>query len=158
MAIDRTKESITLQSSLLNELMTELTRPSMEANDVSMAGFELLSVVKAGGGTLPQAELARRLGVSAPTLCEAVRSASARGLLVQKPHAKDSRAKTLTLTPKGARIVNEVLRKVNQAEDQMVLGIGDSELNAAIEVLKRINRNLARILNSGEDGDGRGMR
>jgi len=36
---------------------------------------------------------------------------------------------------------------VNLAERQMVLGIGDSELNAAIDVLRRINRNLAHAVN-----------
>jgi len=141
------RDSLTAQTGLLNELMTEITRPLMDSMGVTLAGFELLSVVKAGAGSLPQAELARRLGVSAPTLCEAVRSAAVRGLLVQKAHPRDSRAKTLTLTTKGQRIVNEVLQRVNLAERQMVLGIGDSELNAAIDVLRRINRNLAHAVN-----------
>lgn len=141
------RDSLTAQTGLLNELMTEMTRPVLDSMGVTLAGFELLSVVRAGAGSLPQAELARRLGVSAPTLCEAVRSAVNRGLLVQRAHPRDSRAKTLILTSKGQRIVNEVLQRVNLAERKMVLGIGDSELNAAIDVLKRINRNLAQAVN-----------
>jgi DNA-binding MarR family transcriptional regulator len=147
------RDSLTAQAGLLGELMTGVTRPVLESMGVTLASFELLSAVRAGSGNLPQAELARRLGVSAPTLCEAVRIASDRGLLVQKPHPSDARAKVLSLTSKGSRIVNEVLKRVNQAESVMVLGIGDTELNATIDVLRRINRNLAKTLNAGTHVD-----
>ena len=141
------RDSLTAQAGLLGELMTAVTRPVLESMGVTLATFEVLSAVKAGSGNLPQAELARRLGVSAPTLCEAVHIASERGLLVQKAHPTDSRAKVLSLTPKGSRIVNEVLKRVNQAEAEMVLGIGDTELTLTVDVLRRINRNLAKNLN-----------
>jgi DNA-binding MarR family transcriptional regulator len=147
------RDSLTAQTGLLSELMTGITQPLLESMGMTLAGFELLSVVKAGGGSLPQAELARRLGVSAPTLCEAVKTASHRGLLVQNAHPTDSRAKTLTLTARGARIVNEVLKKVNQAEAEMVIGIGDKELNSTIDVLRRINRNLAKALTESQRTD-----
>jgi DNA-binding MarR family transcriptional regulator len=139
---------MTAQAGLLGELMTGVMRPALDEMGISLAGFELLSAVRAGSGALPQAELARRLGVSAPTLCEAVRSAVDRGLLVQKPHPTDSRSKVLSLTAKSSKILTEVLKRVNQAERDMVLGIGDHELHAAIDVLRRVNRNLAKALNS----------
>jgi DNA-binding MarR family transcriptional regulator len=145
--MDRLKDSLTAQAGLLGELMTSVLQPLLADLHISVATFELLSAVKAGGGSLPQAELARRLGVSPPTLCEAVGSAAKRGLLEQKPHPHDARAKTLSLTKKGSKVVSDVVERMNQAEGQMVHGIGDHELSAALDVLRRVNRNLAKTLN-----------
>lgn len=139
-------ETLTGQAGLLTELLTSAVEPHLKKVDISLSTFELLTAIRAAGGKAKQVDIARRLGVTPPSLCEAVKAAVGRGLVSQVVSPTDARAKTLRLSPKGHSTVRNILEAVNQAEREMVVGIDPDELQLTVETLRRVNRNLALSL------------
>ncbi len=140
------KESLSGQAGLLCELLTSAMQPKLTEASISLGTFELLSAVYASGGRATQVEVARRLGITPPSLSEAVKAASARQLVEQHSDSDDARRKILKLTVLGRKEMQSIVKGVNTAESRMVEGIDASQITAAIEILRRVNRNLARIL------------
>lgn len=128
--------------------MTAAMEADFAAAGLTLAGFELLSAVHAGGGKSAQADIAKRLGISPPSLSEAVRGAVKRGFVTQGPVPGDARVKQLRLTPKGRAAVRHVLDAVKRVETEMLRGLSAEEIVTTIDVLARINRNLAKGPNS----------
>jgi DNA-binding MarR family transcriptional regulator len=140
------RESLAAQASLLNELLTGAIEPQIREERLTSAVFELLSSVRAAGGRCTQIEIARRLGITAPSLSEAVRGAVKGGFLEQIADPHDGRAKLLKLTPKGMLSLQRVLHAVTIAERAMLERVSSEDLGVAIDVLKRANLNLARVI------------
>jgi len=84
------------------------------------------------------------LGITAPSLTEAVRAAIQAGLVEQVPVPTDARAKNLRITVKGRVALDRIIEQVNETERIMVEGIEDRNLRSALVVLKTASRNLAR--------------
>lgn len=143
-------ETLSGQATLLGELIAQCIQPSLERLGISFSTFELLSAIHAAGSDLPQAEIARRLGITAPSLTEAVRGAVKADLVVQVPSPHDARSKSLQLTAKGGKVLQEILKGVNEAERTLVQGIQPQDLRLAVAVLKTANRNLAKKVSSGQ--------
>ena len=140
------RHSLSGQAGLLCELLTAAMDPQLQEAGITLGTFELLSAVHASGGRATQVEIAKRLGITPPSLSESVKSATTRLLLEQHSDSEDARRKILKLTPKGRKAMLSIVKAVNNAEIRMVNGIDDSQLSTVIEVLARANRNLARII------------
>ena len=132
---------------MLCELVAQALQPTLDRLNISYGAFELLSAIRSAGDNANQAEIARRLGITAPSLTEAVRAAIGSGLIEQVPVATDARAKNLRLSPKGKAALAKILEEVNQTEQILVVGIEDRVLRSVLTVLKTANRNLARKIN-----------
>ena len=115
----------------------------MRATGISASVFELLSTISAGNGKDTQVEVARKMGITAPSLSEAVRAAVARGLIEQVASETDGRKKRLKLTRKGRASLNRVVEQIEMAESSIVEGLTEDELSMTLAVLKRLNRELA---------------
>jgi DNA-binding MarR family transcriptional regulator len=139
-------ESFAAQVSVLSELISACLEAELQPEGVGLSTFELLSAIHASAEPPTQAEVARRLGIAAASLSEAVKSASARGLVVQEDSPGDRRAKRLRLSPKGRKIVDVVLHRLNQLEESMLRGMARERVAGAAEVLRHATRELARSL------------
>lgn len=137
-------DSLSGQAGLLVELLTAAMSPELERVGLTVSSFELLSAIQASGGKASQAEIAQRLNIRPPSLSEAVRYASQKGLVEQVGVEEDRRLKRLRLTTAGRRAVHEVLESVREAESEMVSECAPEEIAEAVQLLRRINRNLAR--------------
>ncbi|MGV3615863.1 MAG: MarR family winged helix-turn-helix transcriptional regulator [Fimbriimonas sp.] len=144
--MDPLRDSLSAQASLLVELLTAAVEPDFQAAGVSMATFDLLSAIRGAGGRATQAEVARRLGVTPPTLSESVKAAVGRGLLEQVADRDDARLKRLRLTATGERTLDAVLAGFARAEEAMLGDLDPKEVAAARQVLRQAVRNLARRL------------
>ena len=140
------RHTLSGQAGLLSELLTAVIEPKLQETGVSLGTFELLSAVHASGGKATQVEVARRLGITPPSLSESVKGATARNLIEQHVDSDDARRKILKLTPTGRRAMISIIKDVNKAETRMVNGIDEAQINVVIDVLARVNRNLARIV------------
>jgi len=140
------RESLAGQAGLLCELLTSAMEPKLAQADISLGTFELLSAIYASGGRSTQVEVARRLGITPPSLSEAVKAACVRSLVEQHIDSDDGRRKILKLTAKGRKAMQTIVKDVNIAETKMVEGIDASQIASVIDVLRKVNRNLARIL------------
>jgi MarR family transcriptional regulator, organic hydroperoxide resistance regulator len=140
-------ESLSGQAALMNELMTLAIEPRCQEAGITLGTFELLTAVRAAGSRATQASIARRLGITPPSLTEALRNAVQSGLVEQVPNPRDSRSKGVKLTEKGSKALRKVMSAVNQAERALVEHVSSEELRVALAVLKRANRSLAQSLN-----------
>ncbi len=152
--MDELNESLSGQAGLLCELLTAAMGPKLHDTGVTLGTFELLSAVHASGGRATQVEVARRLGITPPSLSESVKAASSRNLIEQHVDSDDGRRKILKLTPSGKKAMQSIVKGVNSAETRMVDGIESAQLAVVVDVLKKVNRNLARIVYE-EEGNNR---
>ncbi len=144
--MDGLNDSLSGQAGLLSELLTAAIEPKLEATGVSLGTFELLSAVHASGGRATQVEVAKRLGITPPSLSESVKGATNRNLIEQHTDSEDGRRKILKLTPSGRKAMLSIVKGVSSAEIRMIDGIDPMQIAVAIDVLKKVNRNLARIV------------
>lgn len=142
------QQSLSAQSALLTELLATALEPHLRKHGITQATFDLLSAVHASEGGASQADLARRLRVSAPTLSEAVHAAEARGFVTASKSTNDKRVRVINLTPVGQRAVVQALQTLNQLEMHVVEEFEDREIQAALAVLRRFNQRIAARLRS----------
>ena len=138
--------SLFAQAELLTQLVAEAMGPALEKAGLTTSAFALLSAISAGDGKLTQAEVAKRLAVTPPTLSEAVRVGVKAGLLIQSPDGKDARVKRLSLTPTGKNRVKEVLKSLRQMEAETMGQMNSEELKAATATLYEASLNLSRLV------------
>jgi len=140
------QSSLSGQAALLTELLSTALEPHLRKSGMTSATFDLLSAVHASEGGASQADLARRLRVSAPTLSEAVHAAEERGFLIASKSTSDKRLRVIQLTTVGKRAVEQAMRAVNLLEMQVVEEMEEREIKAAVSVLKRVNQRIASRL------------
>jgi len=120
--------------------------PQLERAGLTLSSFELLSAIRSSGGKASQADIARRLGITPPSLSEAVRYASQKGLIEQVADPEDKRLKRLRLTAAGRKSVHVVLAAIQETENAAFADFDPAKIEASISLLREINRNLARRL------------
>lgn len=150
MASSSIKDTLSGQANLLAELTGLALESTLDRLGMTMSSFELLSAIRASGANPTQADIARRLGITPPSLTEAVRHATNAGLVAQTPSPSDKRAKCLGLTANGEKNLAEILERVNQIEKRLVQGLDVAQVKSAIELLKAANRKLAKEIEESE--------
>jgi MarR family transcriptional regulator, lower aerobic nicotinate degradation pathway regulator len=138
------------QAALLTELLSTALEPHLQKAGVSQATFDLLSTIRATEGGATQAEIARRLRVSPPTLSQAIKGAEEKGFIERVTRARDARVKIVKLTTQGKKAIESTLRAVNQLEQQMVEHLDAAELKTAVAVLRKANRTVASRIQASE--------
>jgi len=140
------RESLSGQAGVLCKLITAAMEPHLQPVGISLAMFELLSATHALKAKGTQASIARRLGITPPSLSETVRAALNLELIEQVPNPKDGRAKLIRLTPTGSKSLSTVLRAVRKIETAMIAGLSEDEISRAVQIMRKANRNLALSL------------
>jgi DNA-binding MarR family transcriptional regulator len=137
------QETISGQASILSEMVASQLQPILDRHEIGFGTFDMLAAVHAAKGALPQAAIARRMGISAASLTEAVKTGVRRELVTQETKDGDSRAKVLTLTKKGKTLLKECFEQLEKTEATVCKGISEEDLETALKVLKTSIANLA---------------
>ncbi|MFN3683021.1 MAG: MarR family winged helix-turn-helix transcriptional regulator [Fimbriimonadaceae bacterium] len=116
--------SLVAEAALFYETVAERLEPDLKAAGLTLGAFELLSAVHAARGRAHQAELARRLGISPPTLCEALRVAVREGWVLQEADPSDARVRRVRLTPAGSEALTRVLSALDRLEQEAAEALG----------------------------------
>lgn len=140
--LDSLRDSFTANVSVLSDLIAASLESQLVRDGLGFSAFELLSAVEGAGGSATQAEVARRLGITAASLSEAVKSASAKGLVVQSDMRSDRRAKRLRLSAAGRKVLRGALRELWRIESSMLEGLDEARVQEAIDVIRSASRNL----------------
>lgn len=125
------------QITLLNELISARLEPALREVGLSFGTFELLSAVKAGNGQRTQIELADELGITAPSLCEAVQAGIKKGWLTQVAGQTDRRTKFVGLTSTGDHAVQHVLSAFRDLENEIAPKLGTKEIETTLKALEK---------------------
>ena len=134
----------------LHEMQSALLEPTLRAEELSWAAFQLLVTISGTGGTAAQVDVARDLGVTPATLSESVHSLVKRGLIEQVPGERDRRVKTLRLTSSAVHKLAMVRAAAAASEKAMVEGVPARDLEACSRVLDILIGRLELVLGTGD--------
>lgn len=93
------------------------------------------------GDGQPQCDLARVIGVEAPSLVRTLDQLAEQGLVERCPCDKDRRTKRLFLTPEATPLLQQIDTVVKKAREEMLAGLSDSDIARLDEYLTRIEEN-----------------
>lgn len=116
--------------------------------NVSAAGGLVLGILRDRGPMAPS-ELGERLIVTRATVTGLIDSLERRGFVRRLPHPADRRSLLVEITPAGLVVVQELRTLVHRHERDWMSVLSDDELRAYIELLHRIQDNLAATAPSG---------
>lgn len=96
----------------------------------------------ARGEATNQKELAEELEIETATLVRLIDGLEAQGLIERREVEGDRRAKQVVMTPAGATLAEIVDRMAVQIGRDVLAGIGERELEAALAITHKMARNL----------------
>ncbi|MGC3875156.1 transcriptional regulator SlyA [Halomonas sp. GXIMD04776] len=97
------------------------------------------------GGGQAQCDLARAIGVEAPSLVRTLDQLTEQGLIERRPCNDDRRTKRIFLTSKADPLLERIDAIVTEARGEMLSGITEEEIALFEDVLTRIEKNGLRI-------------
>jgi DNA-binding MarR family transcriptional regulator len=92
---------------------------------------------------LTPAEIARRLGISTPTVTRATTRMEAAGLLRREPHPSDRRMVLLRLTSRGRELEKAIDAEMRRLTERALATFNVAEREVLIGALRQIRRNLS---------------
>lgn len=129
---------------ILHDAQSSAIEPRLRARGYRWATFQLLTTLYGHAKGLVQADVARRLAITPPTLTEAIQNHTRMGLVEQVEDKRDRRSKRILLTPAGKAAVKLMVRDIAAIENDMLKGISEEELAGLANILDRIQENLTR--------------
>jgi MarR family transcriptional regulator for hemolysin len=90
-------------------------------------------------------DLAKALQVEMPLITTTTQALVREGLMLTATHARDKRAKLLTLTPKGRQLVREIEGYLTNNLRQLEQGTDPQDLNVYFRMLQQLGRNATRL-------------
>lgn len=113
-------------------------------HDLSWSAFTALFVLRVWGDTDARS-LAAEAGVTAATLTGVMKTLEARGLLRRRGDSSDRRRVLVAITPKGRKVVNEVMPSFNRHEVLVTQALTDAEQDDLARALRTVLRTVQAI-------------
>ncbi|TDX32390.1 MarR family transcriptional regulator for hemolysin [Modicisalibacter xianhensis] len=99
---------------------------------------------KLGDGQ-PQCDLARAIGVEAPSLVRTLDQLTEQGLIERRQCQDDRRTKRIFLTKEATPLLERIDAVATEARAEMLAGISEAELDMFDDILTRIEQNGIRL-------------
>jgi DNA-binding MarR family transcriptional regulator len=109
---------------------------ALESIGLTPALFALLNVLGVREGAIQQ-ELGSAMGIDRSTMVSLLDELEAAGLAERRPHPKDRRAREISITPEGRRLLEQARRMARQVEDEVLGGLTAEERRQLLELLRR---------------------
>lgn len=97
------------------------------------------------GDGQPQCDLARAIGVEAPSLVRTLDQLTEQGLIERRQCQDDRRTKRIFLTKEATPLMERIDAIVAEARAEMLEGISEAELDTFDDILTRIEQNGIRL-------------
>lgn len=123
---------------LLFDQIGRLLRPL----GVSAAGGLVLGILR-DRGTMPPSAIGERLLVTRATVTGVVDSLERGGFVRRLPNPDDRRSLLVEITPSGLDAVQQLRTLIHRQERDWMAGLSDAELRAYIDLLHRIQDQVA---------------
>ncbi|WP_043532474.1 transcriptional regulator SlyA [Litchfieldella xinjiangensis] len=108
------------------------------------------------GDGQPQCDLARAIGVEAPSLVRTLDQLAEQGLIERWPCEQDRRSKRVFLTAEATPLLKRIDHIVSEARAEMLSGLDNDDIAKLDELLSRIERNGLDI--QAREGDVSGIK
>jgi MarR family transcriptional regulator, transcriptional regulator for hemolysin len=124
-----------------------------EAHGLSDATAPPLIIIGRMAEEPRQNALAEAVGIEGASLVRLLDQLCADGLVVRKEDPTDRRAKILSLTPAGQRIVARMEADLNDLREQVFAGVETADLEASLRVFRALQKNAGAIVGSAGCGE-----
>lgn len=106
------------------------------------------------GDGQPQCDLARAIGVEAPSLVRTLDQLSEQGLVERRPCDQDRRTKRVYLTAAATPLLERIDNVVREARNEMLAGLDETEVTTLADLLSRIEDNGLALQARGDEAHG----
>lgn len=89
---------------------------------------------------MDQRTLGRRVSLDRSTMAEVVARLTARGLIKGERHASDARRKTIALTPRGERTLQQLIPRTHRMTSRLVSALDEQERKELLRLLGLVVR------------------
>jgi DNA-binding MarR family transcriptional regulator len=121
--------------------------------DLTPALFGVLNVLGAREGVIQQ-EIGAAMGIDPSTMVSLIDQLESAGLAKRRPHPTDRRAREVTITAKGRRLLERGRQMTMQVEDEVLRGLNAAERRQLLTLLRRaLSASPPQSLWSAEEGD-----
>jgi DNA-binding MarR family transcriptional regulator len=111
----------------------------------SMAGFNVLSVLDGDPGPLRPSVIADRMTVTRATITGLLDSLETRGLVVRRASPADGRTREVAITPKGQRIVRQLVPQLHDFERNLMGVLTDRQLDELLAIVAVLQHRIGEI-------------
>ncbi|MGO2131502.1 MAG: transcriptional regulator SlyA [Halomonas sp.] len=105
------------------------------------------------GDNQPQRELARAIGVEAPSLVRTLDQLAEQGLIERRPGEADRRTKHIFLTQAAMPLLQHIEAEVSDVMSEMLSGLSADEIELFTALLTRIENNGLAIREQEQDAE-----
>jgi DNA-binding MarR family transcriptional regulator len=109
---------------------------ALETVGLTPALFGLLNFLGAREGAIQQ-EIGSAMGIDPSTMVSLIDELESAGLARRRPHPTDRRAREVSITPKGRRLLERARRMAFQVEDEVLRGLTAAERRQLLTLLRR---------------------
>jgi DNA-binding MarR family transcriptional regulator len=109
---------------------------ALESIGLTPARFGVLNVLGAREGAIQQ-ELGSAMGIDPSTMVSLIDELESAGLAKRRPHPQDRRARQVSITPKGRRLLQRARKMAFEAEDEVLRGLTAAERRELLRLLRR---------------------
>jgi len=112
------------------------TAHALESIGLTPALFGLLNFLGARDGAIQQ-EIGSAMGIDPSTMVALVDKLERAGFARRRPHPDDRRAREVSITAKGRRVLERARRMAAEVEDEVLQGLSPSERRQLLALLRR---------------------
>jgi DNA-binding MarR family transcriptional regulator len=114
----------------------ERTAAALESIGMTPALFGVLNVLGTRKGAIQQ-EVGTAMGIDPSTMVSLVDELEGKGLAKRGPHPSDRRARVVSITPKGRRLLERCRKMAVEAEDEVLRGLTPAQRGQLVKLLRR---------------------
>jgi DNA-binding MarR family transcriptional regulator len=140
---EQSRRELAAQFFRLSRAFNAAEAPLLEANDIQMWDYVVLSALDRGVAPT-QLELARMTGRDKTRIIGNLDSLEAAGLLGRRPDPMDRRAKIVEITSAGRDVVARCRAAIARMEDDALADIPDGDRRTFLNVLGRLTSDIAQ--------------
>jgi DNA-binding MarR family transcriptional regulator len=108
----------------------------LESLGLTTALFGVLNVLGAREGAIQQ-EIGSAMGIDPSTMVSLIDQLETAGLARRRPHPTDRRAREVSITAKGRRLLEQGRQMSADVEDEVLRGLGAAERRQLMTLLRR---------------------
>jgi DNA-binding MarR family transcriptional regulator len=109
---------------------------ALKSIGLTTALFGVLNVLGVREGAIQQ-ELGSAMGIDPSTMVSLIDELEGAGLAKRRPHPQDRRARQVSITPKGRRLLQRARKLALAAEDEVLHGLTATERHELLRLLRR---------------------
>jgi DNA-binding MarR family transcriptional regulator len=121
----------------LHQRVSACIETALESVAMTAHQYTVLSLIRTHA-PVSSAEIARKLGITAQSAGESIKSLEVRDLVVRKLLPEDRRSHALGVTPQGRRALSRADKLVLAAEDRFFADLSAAERAAFEETIQRL--------------------